>query len=452
MATALQAPQRPAAWIVGTHLVAHALIQSTSMAVAFIVPVLAIKQFGAGAWESLILTAAPTVFFSLSIFWNDIFKRITLGGYLWLYWAVACLPIGLCGLTTSYWSLVPLFLVGCAGGSAYYPASGELYKALYPEQLRGRLYSVIWGGSTLVTAGLSFGMGTWLEHDPGAYSSFLPGCAVLQAIGIGLFLWLSHASGHSATREMPEMPKFQLSKVFEPVKHMKEVLKADPTFARYEAAYMTYGVGWMIVYALLPLLVTEKLHLSYEQITQSKDVVYLLAVVVMIYPAGMLMDKVGAIRSTGLSFALLTLHPLGLMLVDGPTQLAFVSVLYGVAHAGANIGWMLGPVSLAPSPDKVPQYVAIHATLVGIRGKVFQLAGVGLLWATGSFYPPLAVAALAYAWSGWQMWRLNERVKGRGGATLHPEPPAPPDAESIPSPHAHSAVDNRGNPVSSARS
>lgn len=411
MNTAFQEPRRPAPWIVGTHLAAHSLIQSTAMAVAFIVPVLAIKQFGAGEWKSLILTAAPTVFFSLSIFWNDVFKRIKLGNYLWLYWAVACLPIGLCGLATSYWSLVPMFLIGCAGGSAYYPASGELYKALYPEQLRGRLYSVIWGGSTLITAGLSFGMGAWLQHDPGAYSTFLPACAALQAIGIGLFLWLSYASGHAATREMPAMPKFQLSKVFEPVGHMKEVLKADPVFARYEAAYMTYGVGWMIVYALLPLFVTAKLHLSYEQITQSKDVAYLLAVVLMIYPAGMLMDKVGPIRSTGLSFALLTLHPLGLMLVHGPAQLAAVSVIYGIAHAGANIGWMMGPVSLAPSPDKVPQYVAIHATLVGIRGKVFQLAGVGLLWATGSFYPPLAVAALAYAWSGWQMWRLNERIK-----------------------------------------
>lgn len=411
MANALTTPQRPAAWIIVTHLLAHMLIQSTAMAVAFIIPVLAIKQFGAGEWKSLILTAAPTVFFSLSIFWNDIFKRLKLGRYLWLYWFVACLPIGLCGLATSYWSLVPLFLIGCAGGSAYYPASGELYKALYPEQLRGRLYSVIWGGSTVFTAGLSFGMGAWLGHDPGAYSAFLPGCAALQAVGVGLFLWLSHASGHGASRETPRIPKFRLSKVFEPVGHMKEVLRADPVFARYEAAYMTYGVGWMIVYALLPLFVTDKLHLSYEQITQSKDVAYLLAVVLMIYPAGMLMDKVGPIRSTGLSFALLTLHPLGLLFVHGPAQLAIVSVIYGVAHAGANMGWMLGPVSLAPSPDKVPQYVAIHATLVGIRGKVFQLAGVGLLWATGSFYPPLAVAALAYAWSGWQMWRLSERVR-----------------------------------------
>lgn len=410
MSIALQAPDRPAAWIIGTHLIAHSLIQSTAMAMATVAPVLAIKQFGANEWQSLVLTASPTVFFSLSIFWNDLFQRLAFGRYLWLYWIVACLPIGLCGLTGGYWTMMPLFLVGCAGGSAYYPASGELYKALYPEALRGRLYSIIWGGSTAITAGIALGVGEWLNADGEAYRYFFPACAAAQGAGIALLLLLSRWTGHASARVVSRVDPFELRRVFEPVGHMKEVLKTDPIFARYEAAYMTYGVGWMIVYALLPPLVTKGMHLDYDQIALSKEVAYLLAVVVMIYPAGVLMDKVGPILSTGLSFALLTLHPLGLMWAHDTVSLSVVSVVYGMAHAGANVGWMMGPVALAPSPEKVPQYVAIHATLVGIRGKLFQFAGVGLYWLTASFYPPLAIAAAAYAWAGWQMWRLNGRV------------------------------------------
>jgi hypothetical protein len=72
---------------------------------------------------------------------------------------------------------------------------------------------------------------------------------------------------------------------------------------------------------------------------------------------------------------------------------------------------MLGPVSFAPTPDKVPQYVAIHATFVGIRGKIFQGLGVLIYSLTGSFAIPFVVAAGAYAWSSWQMFSLYRRMK-----------------------------------------
>ena len=206
------------------------------------------------------------------------------------------------------------------------------------------------------------------------------------------------------------------TRVVEPIGHMKEILKGDPIFARYEGAFMTYGVGWMICYALLPILATDKLKLSYEQVAETTHVPYWLAVTAMILPAGMLMDKIGAVRTTGLSFLLLTLYPLGLIVADGPTTLLIASVWYGLAHSGTSMGWMLGPVSLAPSPEKVPQYVAIHATLVGIRGKVFQFVGVGLYTLTDSFSVPLAIASAALLWSAVQMWQLRRRMVGTNRA------------------------------------
>jgi MFS family permease len=193
---------------------------------------------------------------------------------------------------------------------------------------------------------------------------------------------------------------------------------------------MTYGVGWMIAYALLPILVTTGLGLNYDKISESTIFAYLLAMVVMIIPAGLLMDKLGAARSTGLSFAMLTVYPIGLLMARDSTDLLFASIAYGIAHAGANVGWMLGPVSLAPTPEKVPQYVAIHATLVGVRGKLFQLAGIGLYKLSGNFTLPLLIAAAAYAWSAVQMWQLHGRMKrpepkAASGATEAPEEAEP---------------------------
>jgi hypothetical protein len=81
---------------------------------------------------------------------------------------------------------------------------------------------------------------------------------------------------------------------------------------------------------------------------------------------------------------------------------------------------MLGPVSLAPTPDKVPQYVAIHATFVGIRGKIFQGLGVLIYTLTHSFVLPFLLAAAAFGWSAFQMWQLNRimmRSKSESSST-----------------------------------
>lgn len=381
------------------------------MAISFVMPVLARKQFNANDWQTLLITATPTIFFSLSIFWNDFFKRRSFARYLIIYWLWACLPYAFMGFATNYWLLLIPHIFTCIGGAGYHPAAGELLKSLYPDRIRGKVYAVVWGSSMVFGALVGLGLGKWLAHDPVAFKIALPIAAGLQLVGVGMFILLAHASGHLSRRTYDESLDVRSTwkRVTEPMGHMKEVLKSDPIFARYEGAYMTYGVGWMIGYALLPILVTDKLHLDYDQIAKSTQFAYLIALVAMIFPVGLLMDRIGAIRTAGLSFGLLTLYPLGLIIAGSENQLLVVSIIYGIAHSGGSMAWMLGPVSLAPTPDKVPQYVAIHATLVGIRGKVFQGLGVGLYALTHSFTLPLAIAAAAYSWSAVQMWQLHGR-------------------------------------------
>lgn len=415
-------PDRPVpAWVVATHILAVALIQSVWMATQFIMPILARKRFGAGEWETVLITATPTIFFSLSIFWNDYFSRRGFGRYMGTYWVLACLPPAFIALANNYWGLLIPHLVACIGGAGFHPAAGGLIRTLYPERTRGRIYSFVWGSSMFFGAGAGLVIGHLMDGNPDAFRVFFPVAATLQLAGVLVFTRLSRVSGNTASRVvLRDDAELSLAqrwrRLTAPVAHMGTILKGDPTFARYEAAYMTYGVGWMICYALLPILVTKKLNLSYDSIAESTHVAYWLAMTAMVVPAGLLMDRIGAARSTGLSFALLTLYPLGLIFAGDAHQLMIVSIVYGCAHAGANVGWMLGPVSLAPSPDKVPQYVAIHATLVGIRGKLFQFAGMGLFTLTHSYALPLALAGGAFLWSAVQMRQLDRRMKAAPAA------------------------------------
>jgi hypothetical protein len=301
--------------------------------------------------------------------------------------------------------------------------SGALLKNMYQKQHQSRAYSLVWGISMLCSAGLGWVVGELLTAEPESFRRFMPIAVGLQLCG-ALLLWglgrrANQGKGPSMgasvhTRSDRSWFAELWHEFASPIAHMGQVLKQDPVFARYEGAYMTYGAGWMIGYALLPIIAQRKLGLTYEQYAQSTHVAYLLALVACLFPAAIALDKLGAIRSTAVSFALLTLYPIGLILARNERELIFVSAMYGIAHAGASVGWMLGPVSLAPSADKVPAYVAIHATLVGLRGALFQLVGVALAKLSGGFTWPLVIASLAYVWAAWQMFSLA-RITTKSG-------------------------------------
>lgn len=421
---------RPRWGLVAMHVTSVALIQGFAFATVFILPILARKKFGANDWQTLVLTAAPTILFSLSIFWNDLYNRLSLRKYLFVYWIVACVPLALIAAHPALWWLIVCHLVACIGGAGYHPAAGELLNAIYPAASRGRMYGVVSGSTMIAGALIGLGLGEWLHRDANAFRLYLPLATSAQVVGIILTLRLFKILNRGRSSDAPPDGRTLWNRVVEPITHTKEVLAADPVFARYEAAYMVYGIGWMVCYALLPILVTDKLKLDYDQISRSTQVAYQVALVCMLWPAGLLMDRLGAVRSTGLSFALLTFYPIGLILVGNDEHLLGVSAMYGIAHAGASVGWMLGPVALAPSRDKVAQYVAIHATMVGIRGKLFQGLGVGLYALTHSFMIPLVLAAVAFAVSAWQMWRLDARMK----AARRAEPEVTSDPASLAKP------------------
>ena len=157
--------QRPQ-WLIPTHILAVSLVQSTWMAVQFMTPILALKRFDANEWEALLITATPTIFFSLSIFWNDLFSRRSLGRYLMTFWMWAGLPLALVAFADSYWMLLVPHLLTCVGGAGYHPAAGDLLRSLYPEKSRGRVYSVIWGASMVVGALAGWGAGSLMDTEP----------------------------------------------------------------------------------------------------------------------------------------------------------------------------------------------------------------------------------------------------------------------------------------------
>lgn len=398
-------------WRVVVHVAALTLCWSTVQATDLLMPVIARKTFGASGWQVLLITAAPMVLMVLSIFWADRLKRMGLTKYLVIYWAIAMLPMALLSFANGYWWIGLVYLVSSCGKAAWPVVNGEILKLIYPDSVRGRVYGAVTTASLAVSGLISWGLGEWLHVDEQAFRIFFPILVVLQLVGVLMFARIAEKAGASASRVLADPHEGHvLKRIVEPLTHTREVLKNDNVFARYEAAFMTYGIGWMVFYALLPLIATDGLKMTYEQLGTAAFMPFQISRAVFTFVGGWAMDRFGVMRTCMASFAIYTLVPLLLAGADGIPAMTVACIVWGIAAAGVDAGWMLGPVTLAPSRQKVPQYVAIHATMVGVRGSLFQFAGMGLYLATGSFTLPLVIAAASFVWASWQMHRLKQLV------------------------------------------
>ncbi len=370
-------------------------------------------------WQTALVTASLASLMIVSVFWGELLRRVSTVRYLAIWWLVAVLPFLVLSLAQNYAQMLACHLVAAVGFAGWMPLDGKLLKHFYPDSVRGRVFGVLnaakLGGAALAV----FLVGRWLETDEMAFRYFFVVAVLLQAAAMMILYRLVLITG--ADRIEPAVDRHRWSDLFQPVLHMGEILRADRNFLWYELAFMTYGGAFMICDALLPIFATARLGMGYESFSHSTQMIRSLAMLVMILPMGWLLDRIGAVRTSGIAFAVLACYPVTLLLADNVAMVGFASGIFGVGLAGVMMGWMLGPVALAPTSEKVPQYVAIHASLVGVRGIVFQGLGLVLYKVTSGFELPFGVAAAAFLLGALQMWRLHKRQRATL-IELTPEP------------------------------
>lgn len=412
-----------------THALATFLISSGLGVAWFLAALIARKRFGAGEWETFLVTVSLPVMAIASLQWSDWLRKLTLRWYLWWFWFAACAPLALIALAQGFWGLWIWHVVAAFGQAGWSPALSLILKRCYRDQIHGRAFGVLNVAQIAAIMSSTFLCSRWLDVDPDSFRIFIPMIVVAQGLGVILLARTLPTEQAAADDVMPSTApvgsvgvpaqcesrasRSPMRAPFGAVREMFATLKADPIFLRYEAAFMTYGAGYMICEVLFPVFVTDRLHLSYAQIAMWAVMVRGGAQLVLSAPAGWVMDGLGAARTSALSFAVLALYPVALMFAGGTIGLGFASAIFGVGLAGVLQGWLLGPVSLAPSPERAPYYVAIHAALVGIRGVLFQAVGMLVYWLTGSFSAAFALASFMFLYGAWQMLRLARPIRER---------------------------------------
>jgi MFS family permease len=312
----------------------------------------------------------------------------------------------------------------------HWPLRADLIRRAYPATGRGRAYAAVAAAETCSAI-----LGVWLfgwaqQQDARAYVWLYPlagGCSIFGALLAAKFAAAvcdpHHASADRMSRRRSGFRR--LVRVSEAFRAVRVTFRRDPDFFRFERAYMAYGGGWMICFALIPHLVKDKLHLDWSGIALFSQNAMQIFLLLGMLPLGRLADRWGPIRLSAFLFAGLSLYPLGLCLAaDGP-QLAYVSAGYGLLMAGVHITWNLGPLTLAPTPLKAPLYAAVHTTMVGVRSLLMQPLGVLLFVVSGGFTLPLLVASACFAVGSLGMFRLAKR---KARALRLGQTPTVPDA------------------------
>lgn len=403
-----------------------AIFLLSTNAIVQMLPLVAIRQFGAGNWQTFAITAAVPTLLSAAIFWHALLNRLGLRRYLIVHWCAAYLPLAAMGLAQNYWQLLAAHLVAAAGAGGWSPVAGILLKRIYPDRVRGRAYGIL---SVITLVGQMIALyvaGRWLTADGEAFRRFLPLYAVLQGTAIAILAWIG-TRGEPDNGAAASQDGSWLRRLLAPLARTLTVLREDRRFRRYEQAFMTYGCGWQIGDVLLPLLVTHRLQMPYDDVAASVHATFRAAMIVTAIPTGWIMDRLGPARTAAIAFGGLIIYPLLLLAATRPMHVAIASGVYGIVMSAVSVAWMLGPVTFARSPERVSEYVAIHATLVGLRGILFQFLGMLLFSMTGDFFWPMVIASVSFAWAAQQMWSLHrDDVRARPAtadgptATNHP--------------------------------
>lgn len=418
--------------ILRMHLLAQIFI-AVDAGLFSMVPVLLRGRFGASEWQTLLATSAQSFMSLLAIFWNDLYARVGFARYLLILFCLSTLPLAGVATVSTAGAVLAFVIFAAMGIGGIHSVQGDLLRSCYPPQTRSRIWSLLKITDQIVIIIVAYLIGRWLDHDRNSYRYFFPICVALIGTGMMLIARISEASLFRDRLAARKQPTRQVSPL-QAYRDMYRVLREDVQFRRYETAFCIYGLGWMICHAMLPYVIIDVLHLTYEQAAVATQVVFQSTMLAMLLPAGYLMDKLGPIRLSVWAFACLLLYPATLSMAHGVGMLAVASFMYGLSMSGVNLAWTLGPVSLAKDASQASQYLAIHATLVSLRALLGQVPAVAYyyfarpVWgAERAVVPPLIAATLMFSLGSVLMWRLDRdrrRKLAQPADELPPDPPA----------------------------
>jgi MFS family permease len=379
--------------------------------------VVAWKTLNATQFQLVVLTMAPGSSWLVSLLFANQFQGFDRRSlFLWAG-ILGRLPLLAVAAMHGLWPFLAVVVLHGFVQTALIPAQNSLYQSNYDPQSRGRLFgrASVWG--CVATAAAALGSGLLMDMKPAGPG--VPGWLV----GPESFRWLYpvagvagfgaclvygsirlRRSGRVALRppiEAAASPRWSPQEILlGPFRRagaaVRTTLVEDVGFRRFEVALFVYGLGFMVMQPVFARLFVDELHMNYMDAALAKGVVFYVVNIVALAAAGRMYDRIGLERLGARATVLLAVFATSLALVQSNTQAVAAFSVFGLAMAGLNIVWAMGPIHFAP-PGQAARYMSVHVALVGLRALIGHPLGGLVAEGAGSSRPAFVLAACLFA-------------------------------------------------------
>lgn len=305
------------------------------------------------------MLAAGSFGLLLSLFVVQIARRLgrpvnQLAAWIWM---LAALGFALSALSESS---AGAFFVGCcvaftAVGMGT-PLVSQIYRKHYPDDSRGRLFSITAMMRASAAALVAWIAGAWIDTRGDAFSplfwSYTVACLAMAACVTGIAPVVLRRSN-------------QL-KWFDAFRHVGH----DKPFRKLLVIWMIFGFGNLVSWALFVEFISNPVYgFGYDakKVAIISSTVPMLVFIACVVPWGMVFDRLPFYSVRAIVNFIFIAGILIFFLGGNWITLCVGIGLHGLARSGGNILWTLWVTRFADS-DRVLEYMSIHTFLTGARG------------------------------------------------------------------------------------
>jgi len=296
---------------------------------------------------------------------------------------------------SSAWSFVGLVVARDFFGAAVAPAHAAVVERVYPRAQRGRALGLVRMAGAVLSIGLALAAGQLFDRI--GYRWIFVAAALL---GMAASLRLRRLSVPEPEGDGDEGPAG--------LREAWLTVREDHAFRRLLIASFLFGFGCWIQAPAHPLLAVDVLQVSASQVGVFASVAAVATLAGSAY-WGWLVDRKSSLEALRVMYLIGATTPLIYYIAWSPWVLVASAVTDSLLAIGLELVWMMAVIDVA-GPQRTAQYVAIGATLAGVRGVAGPLVGGLIIHAFGIHAVYLIAAILTFS-GAWLVGReLRVRV------------------------------------------
>lgn len=352
---------------------------------------LADRVFDAGIWAKASLVAIPSLGLLLSLFVVQGVRRsgLSVNAALALIFGMAAFGFTVASFAGDSFEIYMLgMFFGLIGITLNVPLFAQVYRRHYPDETRGKLFSITAFIRKIFAILGALLFGWMLTQSLESYQWVLRIYALACLVMVVCVLLMNRITLRRANSV----------KLFDAFRHTKE----DIPFRNLLISWMVLGLGNLICFSLFVEYVTNKDYgyfLSESHVSLITTVIPESLFLIFILLWGRWFDRINFYILRALINVIFAAGIFFYFLGSGLWSLYIGIGLYGIAKAGGNVAWSLW-VTKFSNEENVAEYMSVHTFLTGCRGVLapfiaFRLASsLGPLWVGGIGIGMIFIATL----------------------------------------------------------